>query len=53
LYLWDEVLNFLNVFNHEQLEQLIIKVKLSMLLIDHDEKFLQKIQAKIIKATND
>jgi hypothetical protein len=33
------------------LEQLIMEVKPSMLLIEHDEKFLQKIKAKIIKIT--
>jgi lincosamide and streptogramin A transport system ATP-binding/permease protein len=49
LYIWDEPLNFLDVFNHKQLEQLITEVKPSMLLVEHDEKFLQKIQARIIK----
>lgn len=46
LYIWDEPLNFLDVFNHKQLEKLILAENPSMLLIEHDKRFLQDIYAK-------
>ncbi|MGM0125279.1 ABC transporter ATP-binding protein [Enterococcus sp. AZ194] len=49
LYIWDEPLNYLDVFNQEQLEQLILSVKPTMLLIEHDVTFLTKVATKQIK----
>lgn len=48
LYIWDEPLNYLDVFNQEQLEQLILAVKPTMILIEHDIAFLKKIMTKQI-----
>jgi len=48
LYIWDEPLNYLDVFNQEQLEQLILSIKPSMLLVEHDQVFLKKIATQII-----
>lgn len=47
-YIWDEPLNYLDVFNQEQLEQLILSVKPTMLLVEHDQAFLEKIATQII-----
>ncbi|HAQ1467188.1 TPA: Lsa family ABC-F type ribosomal protection protein [Enterococcus faecium] len=48
LYIWDEPLNYLDVFNQEQLEQLILNVKPAMLLVEHDQTFLDKVSTEII-----
>lgn len=48
LYTWDEPLNYLDVFNQEQLEQLILNVKPAMLLVEHDQTFLDKVSTEII-----
>lgn len=53
LYIWDEPLNYLDVFNQEQLEQLILSIKPPMLVVEHDQVFLKKIAAKIISVTKD
>jgi len=48
LYIWDEPLNFLDVFNQEQLEKLIIAVKPTMLVVEHDQVFLENIATQVI-----
>ncbi|MEI5995331.1 Lsa family ABC-F type ribosomal protection protein [Candidatus Enterococcus mansonii] len=48
LYIWDEPLNYLDVFNQEQLEKVIQSVKPTMLLVEHDQAFLEKVATKII-----
>lgn len=48
LYIWDEPLNYLDVFNQAQLEQLILTFKPAMLIVDHDQVFLEKIANQII-----
>lgn len=48
LYIWDELLNYLDVFNQAQLEQLILTMKPAMVIVDHDQIFLEKIADQII-----
>ncbi|MGO3914224.1 ribosomal protection-like ABC-F family protein [Enterococcus viikkiensis] len=48
LYIWDEPLNYLDVFNQKQLEELLLSVKPTMLLVEHDQTFLENIQAEKI-----
>lgn len=43
LYLWDEPANYLDVFNQDQLIELLKKVKPAMLLIEHDEYFIEQV----------
>ena len=49
LFIWDEPLNYLDVFNHEQLEQVIKLVKPTMLIIEHDKTFINNIATQVIK----
>lgn len=39
LYIWDEPLNYLDVFNQKQLEELLVRIKPAMLIVEHDERF--------------
>lgn len=48
LYIWDEPLNYLDVFNQKQLEELLLEVNPSMLIIEHDQTFLENIHAQQI-----
>ena len=43
LYLWDEPANYLDVFNQDQLIELLKKIKPAMLLIEHDEYFIEQV----------
>ncbi|MDR0846880.1 MAG: ABC-F type ribosomal protection protein [Lactobacillales bacterium] len=49
LYIWDEPLNYLDVINHEQIEELINKFEPSMLIIEHDLAFIENIGAEVIE----
>jgi lincosamide and streptogramin A transport system ATP-binding/permease protein len=49
LYIWDEPLNYLDVFNHQQLEQLILTVQPALLVIEHDAHFIEKVTSKKIQ----
>lgn len=42
LYVWDEPLNYIDVFSRMQLEQLILKAQPAMLLVEHDLSFGKK-----------
>lgn len=42
LYVWDEPLNYIDVFTRMQLEQLILKAQPTMLLVEHDMVFGKK-----------
>lgn len=46
LYVWDEALNYLDLYNHQQLEAVIQATQPTMLLVDHDADFIEKIGAK-------
>lgn len=48
LYIWDEPLNYIDVFTRMQIEELLLKYQPTMLLVDHDESFCEKIATRII-----
>ena len=41
LYIWDEPLNYIDIYARMQLEALLAKFKPTMILVEHDEYFLQ------------
>lgn len=49
LYIWDESLNFIDVFSRMQIEDLLIKYRPTMLLVEHDTAFVKKVGTKIIE----
>lgn len=49
LYVWDEPLNYIDIFSRMQIEQLILKFQPSMLLVEHDSRFVRDVATKIIK----
>ena len=48
-YLWDEPANYLDVFNQDQLIDVLKKVKPAMLLVEHDEYFISQVASKRIE----
>lgn len=48
LYIWDEPLNFIDVFSRMQLEELILKMKPTMILVEHDKMFMEHTATRII-----
>jgi len=48
LYLWDEPLNYIDVLSRMQIERLISQFRPTMLLIEHDKRFIEQINAEIV-----
>ena len=43
LYIWDEPLNFIDVFSRMQIEELILEYSPTLLFVEHDARFRQRI----------
>jgi lincosamide and streptogramin A transport system ATP-binding/permease protein len=48
LYVWDEPLNYLDAYNQDQLLDLIQKIKPTMLLVEHDRRFIEAVADETI-----
>lgn len=48
LYVWDEPLNYIDVFSRKQVEALIEAYQPSMLLVEHDRVFLEKVSGRMV-----
>ncbi len=49
LYIWDEPLNFIDVFSRMQIEELILKFQPTMILVEHDKTFMEHTATRIIE----
>ena len=49
IYIWDEPLNYIDIFSRMQIENLIKEFELTMIFVEHDEAFSKKIVTKIIE----
>ena len=49
LYIWDEPLNYIDVFSRMQIEKLIEKYEPTMLIVEHDVRFREKLSSKEVK----
>lgn len=46
LYIWDEPLNFIDVLSRIQIEELILEYKPTIIFVEHDKSFVDKIATK-------
>ncbi|AVS02287.1 Lsa family ABC-F type ribosomal protection protein [Staphylococcus haemolyticus] len=49
LYIWDEPLNFIDIYSRMQIEELIQTFNPTMVFVEHDQTFQETISTKIIK----
>ena len=49
LHIWDEPMNYIDVISRMQLEQLLLQFQPTILFVEHDKAFCQKIATKIVK----
>lgn len=49
LYVWDEPLNYIDLFSRMQLEQLLLQFRPTLLFVEHDRVFREKIATKVIE----
>lgn len=48
LYIWDEPLNYIDVFSRMQIEELLLAYQPTMLVVEHDVRFRERIATKLI-----
>ena len=49
LYVWDEPLNYIDVFTRMQIEKLILEYQPTMIFVEHDQEFTEKTATKIVQ----
>ena len=49
LYLWDEPLNYIDVLSRMQIERLICEFRPTMILVEHDQTFLNHVNARLLR----
>ncbi len=49
LYVWDEPLNYIDVFSRMQLEKLLLEYKPTLLFVEHDARFRESIADRTVK----
>ena len=53
LYLWDEPLNYIDVLSRMQIERLIAQFRPSMIIVEHDQAFLEHLNARVLRLDGD
>ncbi|MCI1554295.1 MAG: ATP-binding cassette domain-containing protein [Levilactobacillus sp.] len=49
LFIWDEPLNYLDVFNQDQLATLLTQTQPTLLLVEHDQDFIAAVATKVVR----
>ena len=49
LFVWDEPMNFIDVISRIQIEELILNYEPTMLFVEHDKAFVERIATKRIE----
>lgn len=49
LYLWDEPLNFVDVLSRMQIEELLLEYQPTMVFVEHDDVFTQRVATRIVE----
>jgi len=48
VYVWDEPLNYIDIFSRLQLTALILQAQPTMLLVEHDRAFVEQVCTKVV-----
>lgn len=48
IYIWDEPLNYIDILTRIQIEEAILKYKPTLIFVEHDKIFIEKVATKII-----
>lgn len=49
LYIWDEPLNYIDIFSRMQIEKLLLEYQPTILFVEHDIRFREKVATKTIE----
>ena len=53
LYIWDEPLNYIDIFTRMQMEELILERKPTLIFVEHDSVFTGRIARKVLRFEKD
>ena len=53
LYIWDEPLNYIDVFSRMQIEKLIKEFEPTMILVEHDVRFREEVASEVVEVGRD
>lgn len=48
IYIWDEPLNYIDILTRIQIEEAILKYQPTLIFVEHDETFIEKVATKMI-----
>lgn len=48
LYIWDEPLNYMDVFSRMQIEKVLLAYMPTMLVVEHDVRFRERIATRVV-----
>ena len=49
IYIWDEPLNYIDILTRIQIEDSILKYNPTLIFVEHDEMFIEKVATKVIR----
>ncbi|MCR5004503.1 MAG: ATP-binding cassette domain-containing protein [Clostridiales bacterium] len=49
LYIWDEPMNYIDVFSRMQIEELLGKIHPTMIIVEHDVRFAERFADKVVR----
>ena len=49
LYIWDEPLNYIDLFSRMQIEELLLQCRPTLLFVEHDRVFREKIATEVVE----
>ena len=49
IYIWDEPLNYIDILSRIQIEDAILEYKPTLIFVEHDETFIEKVATKTIR----
>ncbi len=49
LYIWDEPLNFIDIITRRQIENLILSVEPTMIVVEHDTTFIENVVTEVVE----
>lgn len=53
IYIWDEPLNYIDILSRIQIGDAILKYKPTLIFVEHDEAFVERVATKIVYIEND
>lgn len=51
IYIWDEPLNYIDILTRVQIENAILEFEPTLIFVEHDKTFIEKVATKIIRIT--